>query len=59
LKLPPKVKLARLPTPIEYLSRVSKDWGVDLYVKRDDLTGLVFSGNKIRKLEFVLAEAKA
>lgn len=50
--------MANLPTPIEYLSRISKEWGVELYVKRDDLTGMALSGNKVRKLEFCLAEAK-
>src|SRR3990172_3053087 len=55
--LPERVSLARLPTPIEKLGRLSKRLGVDLYVKRDDLTGLVETGNKVRKLEFLVAEA--
>jgi len=55
--LPERVNLARLPTPIEKLGRLSKRLGVDLYVKRDDLTGLVETGNKVRKLEFLVAEA--
>ncbi|MGE5841255.1 MAG: D-cysteine desulfhydrase family protein [Deltaproteobacteria bacterium] len=54
---PPRVPLARLPTPIEPLKRMSERFGVDLYVKRDDLTGLELTGNKVRKLEFVLADA--
>ena len=56
-RLPGRVTLARLPTPIEKLDRLSKRLGVELYVKRDDLTGLVESGNKVRKLEFLVGEA--
>jgi D-cysteine desulfhydrase len=54
---PPRVPLARIPTPLEPLNRMSERLGVDLYVKRDDLTGVELTGNKVRKLEFVLAEA--
>ncbi len=54
---PPRVDLARLPTPLQPLKRWSEKLGVDLWIKRDDLTGSVLSGNKVRKLEFVLAEA--
>ena len=39
------------------LERVSRRLGVELYVKRDDLTGLLESGNKVRKLEFLVGEA--
>ncbi|MEN6619848.1 MAG: D-cysteine desulfhydrase family protein [Rikenellaceae bacterium] len=52
-----KLSLANLPTKIEKLSRLSKEWGSDLYIKRDDQTGSEFSGNKIRKLEYVLKDA--
>src|SRR3989304_8725188 len=55
--LPKRLSLARLPTPIEKLERLSRRLGVELYVKRDDLTGLVETGNKVRKLEFLVAEA--
>ncbi len=57
----PRVKIANLPTPIESLERLSASLGgPSIRVKRDDLTGgLGFSGNKTRKLEFVLAEAQA
>jgi len=41
------------------LRRLSERYGVELYVKRDDLSGIALSGNKIRKLEFVLADALA
>ncbi len=56
---PEKLNLANLPTPIERLSGLSAELGRDVHVKRDDLTGCATSGNKIRKLEFVLAEAKS
>ena len=41
------------------LRRLSERYGIELYVKRDDLSGTALSGNKIRKLEFVLADALA
>jgi D-cysteine desulfhydrase len=57
---PPRVELARLPTPLHPLERLSARWGGPLVVvKRDDLTGVALSGNKVRKLEFALAEAVA
>ena len=56
---PPHINLARLPTPIHPLPRLSAKLGIELFVKRDDLTGIALSGNKIRKLEFVLADAVA
>ncbi|MBW1877954.1 MAG: D-cysteine desulfhydrase family protein [Deltaproteobacteria bacterium] len=52
-----RLELARLPTPIQYLERLSSWLGAEVYVKRDDLTGLGLSGNKVRKLELLLAEA--
>jgi D-cysteine desulfhydrase len=55
---PPKIDIARLPTPLQPLQRWSERLDVDLMVKRDDLTGAALSGNKIRKLEFVLADAR-
>jgi D-cysteine desulfhydrase len=55
---PPRLPLAHLPTPIEPLARLSAELGVAIDVKRDDLTGLALSGNKVRKLEFVLGEAR-
>lgn len=59
LTFPPQINLARLPTPLQPLRRLSEKFDVELYIKRDDLTGAALSGNKIRKLEFVLAEALA
>lgn len=56
----PRVNLAHLPTPFEYLPRLSQALGgPDIYVKRDDCTGLATGGNKTRKLEFVMADARA
>ncbi len=56
----PRLSLARLPTPIEPLLRLSTHLGgPQLFVKRDDLTGLGLGGNKLRKLEFLLGEAQA
>ncbi len=55
--LPNKIQLARIPTPLEPLPHLSEEWKADLRVKRDDLTGTVLSGNKIRKLEYLLCDA--
>ena len=55
---PASVSLGNLPTPIHKLERLSQAWGgPDIYIKRDDLTGCGVSGNKVRKLEFSVAEA--
>lgn len=54
----PRFPLAHLPTPLQPLPRASRALGgPPLYLKRDDLTGLAFGGNKTRKLEFFLGEA--
>jgi D-cysteine desulfhydrase/L-cysteate sulfo-lyase len=56
----PRVPLAALPTPLQELPRLGQELGIGaLYVKRDDLTGLAFGGNKVRNLEFRMAEAVA
>jgi len=52
-----KLNLANLPTRIIRAGRLSEEWGVNLYIKRDDQTGSEISGNKIRKLEYLLREA--
>ena len=58
LDLFPRIRFAHLPTPLEFLPRLSKHLGgPDIYVKRDDCTGLATGGNKTRKLEFVMADA--
>jgi D-cysteine desulfhydrase family pyridoxal phosphate-dependent enzyme len=54
-----RLNFAHLPTPIETLPRLSQALGGPrLLIKRDDLTGLAFGGNKTRKLEFLVAEAR-
>lgn len=55
----PRLRLGTLPTPVEPLPRLSARLGCQLFVKRDDMTGIAFGGNKVRKLEFVLADALA
>ena len=56
----PRVFLAHLPTPLERLDRLSAELGgPEIWIKRDDCTGLSTGGNKTRKLEFLMAEAQA
>jgi len=55
----PRVHLAMLPTPLHEVPRLSKELGGPrIFIKRDDLTGLAFGGNKTRMFEFLLAKAK-
>ena len=57
---PARERLAHLPTPLEKLERLSKHLGgPEIYIKRDDQTGLATGGNKTRKLEFLVADALA
>ena len=54
----PRVSLAHLPTPLELLPRLSEHLdGPEIFVKRDDCTGLATGGNKTRKLEYSMGEA--
>lgn len=56
----PRVRIAALPTPLEEMPRLRAALGANaprLFVKRDDLTGLAFGGNKVRHLEFRTADA--
>ena len=55
----PRVALATLPTPLEPAPRLSVELGAEVWIKRDDLTGLGLGGNKARKLEFLLGAARA
>lgn len=55
----PKISLGIFPTPIQKLENISRLLGTNVHIKRDDLTGLGLGGNKVRKLEFLLAQAKA
>ncbi len=54
-----KVSLGIFPTPIHKLENISRMLGTQVYIKRDDMTGLALGGNKVRKLEYLLADAKA
>ena len=54
----PRVSLGVFPTPIHKLENLSRLLGTNVYIKRDDLTGLGLGGNKTRKLEFLLADAQ-
>jgi D-cysteine desulfhydrase len=57
---PKRIELASLPTPLVELKNLAKDLGrARVCMKRDDLTGLETSGNKVRKLEYVIADALA
>ena len=60
LLYPPRIALARLPTPLQKLDRISARHGGGhrIWIKRDDLTDAAISGNKLRKLEFVTAAAR-
>jgi L-cysteate sulfo-lyase len=54
-----RVRLAHLPTPLEHLENLSRLLnGPEIWIKRDDCTGMSTGGNKTRKLEFLLAEAR-
>lgn len=56
----PRVVLTQAPTPLQHLPRLSRLLGgPDIYIKRDDNTGLALGGNKTRKLEFLLGDALA
>lgn len=54
----PRIELGLFPTPIQRLHNISTLLHTNVYVKRDDLTGLGLGGNKVRKLEYLLADAK-
>lgn len=51
--------LSLLPTPLHRLDRLSHDLGVNIFCKRDDLSGFAFGGNKTRKLDYLLIDAEA
>jgi len=53
-----KVSLGVFPTPIHRLNNISRLLETNVYIKRDDMTGLGLGGNKVRKLEYLLAQAK-
>jgi D-cysteine desulfhydrase/L-cysteate sulfo-lyase len=53
----PRVALSHLPTPLELLKNVSAEFSTNVWIKRDDCTGLAFGGNKSRQLEFYIGQA--
>jgi D-cysteine desulfhydrase family pyridoxal phosphate-dependent enzyme len=53
---PSRIPLVLLPTPLHRLDRLSEELGLDLWIKRDDLTGFALGGNKGRKLEYLMAD---
>ena len=55
----PWMPLLKQATPIERLSNLSHEFGADIWVKRDDLSSTLYGGNKVRKLEFLLAHAQS
>jgi D-cysteine desulfhydrase len=60
MNYPARISLGQFPTPIEKLERLSRHLGgPEIYLKRDDQTGLATGGNKVRKLEFLFADAIA
>ncbi|MEM7119437.1 MAG: D-cysteine desulfhydrase family protein [Chloroflexota bacterium] len=55
----PRITLTRTPTPLDNLKYLSQELGVNLYLKRDDLTDMTLGGDKPRKLEYEIARAQA
>lgn len=55
----PRLALARLPTPLERAERLGAAVGVELWIEREDLSGLGLGGNKARQIEVLLADARA
>lgn len=55
----PCISFAQLPTPLYKLENLSRKIGKNIYIKRDDMTGVALGGNKVRKLEFLLADARS
>ena len=54
----PKIPIGVFPTPIHRLDNISRVLNTNVFIKRDDLTGLGLGGNKVRKLEYLLADAQ-
>ena len=53
----PRVRIATIPTPLQEAENLSRELGVRILIKRDDLTGLVLGGNKVRHMDFCMADA--
>lgn len=52
-----KIPLGIFPTPMYRLPNISRELGTNIWIKRDDMTGVALGGNKVRKLEYLLADA--
>ncbi|MEM9432599.1 MAG: D-cysteine desulfhydrase family protein [Pseudomonadota bacterium] len=57
LKMASRIKIVSTPTPLTPAVRLSSELGIDLHIKRDDLAGPTFGGNKARQLEYYFGEA--
>lgn len=55
----PRVRLGHAPTPLDAAPRLGASLGIELWIKRDDCTGLAMGGNKVRQIEFPLGEAQS
>ena len=55
---PTKLHLGQFPPPMHHLDNMSRALGRSIYIKRDDMTGVSTGGNKVRKLEYLLYDAK-
>lgn len=54
-----KIDLLNAPTPLNRLNNLSRKFHREIYIKRDDMTPLAMGGNKLRKLEYLMADALA
>ncbi|MFN8257552.1 MAG: D-cysteine desulfhydrase family protein [Bacteroidales bacterium] len=55
----PRFEFSILPTPVQKLNNLTEKYGANIFCMRDDLTGFAFGGNKTRKLDFLIADAKS
>lgn len=58
VNFPDRIPLGIFPTPVQKLNSISKALNANIFIKRDDMTGIALGGNKVRKLEYLLFEAK-
>ena len=58
LQRQPRFEVANLPTPLVFAPRFSALVGGEVWLKRDDLTGLALGGNKARKIEYLFGKAR-
>lgn len=58
MSFPEKIPLGIFPTPIQRLDNISNMLGANIFIKRDDMTGIALGGNKVRKLEYLLCDAQ-